>query len=219
MQLALILFGITVLTKLIPSFSKSLTADACIYLDIGRNIFSGHGFTTSYNLYQFWAGQTRFPALPLFPPMFPLLAGLIWKLTYSVQATIFLNVVIAGLNCVLLFYILNMVYNRSEVSFWSVFLVSISLPMQQTSMFAWSEQSAFLCVLMAVYMLLKDPEPENSRLIKTGLMLGIGFLVRIDIIFILPAFLVFILFNYGFNLKAIGRFGYILSGILIILLP
>ena len=158
--LSAIVFLVAVAAKIIPSSLERLTADSCIYMDIGRNLFSGKGFSISYNLYQFWANTPYYPAAPLFPPLFPFLVGIIWKMFHSLEATILLNVFLAAINSVLIYYLLLIVYkditDSARISFWTAVLLSICAPMQQTSMFAWTEQLSLLFLLVAVMLLMEN---------------------------------------------------------------
>ena len=221
--LAIIVFVVAVSTKILPSFLERLTADSCTYLDIGRNLFSGKGFSISYNLYQYWANTPYYPAAPLYPPLFPFLAGIIWNMFHSLTATILLNVFLAGINSVLFYYLLRIVYKDNgelaDMPFWTALLLSIGAPMQQTSMFAWTEQLSLLFLLVAVTLFIKDYSLKALRLITIGILFGLGFLTRVDMVFCFAAISLFLIVQRGIGRESIRACLCLLVGFLLIALP
>lgn len=200
-----------------------LTADSCIYLDIGRNLFSGKGFSVSYNLYQYWVGTPYYPAAPLYPPLFPFLLGIIWNMFHSLSATVLLNVFLAGINSVLFYYLLLIVYKDTKGSvdmpFWTAVFLSICAPMQQTSMFAWTEQLSLLFLLVAVTLFIKDYNLKAPRLITIGILFGLGFLTRVDMVFCFTAVNLFLIAQGGISRESIRASLCLAVGFLLIVVP
>lgn len=221
--LAVIVFVAAVSTKIVPSFIGFLTADACTYLDIGRNLFSGKGFSISYNLCQYWAGMPYYPALPLYPPLFPFLAGVIWNVFHSLLATVVLNVFLAGINSILFYYLLRIVYKDSEgftgMPFWTAVFLSICAPMQQTSMFAWTEQLSLLFLLVAITFFIKDYNLKPLPLITSGILFGLGFLTRVDMLFSFAAVSLFLIAQMGGSRESIRSGLCFAVGFLLIVVP
>lgn len=213
----LIIFLFTLIIRILPSTLGLLTADSCEYLDIARNISEGRGFNISYNIYQLWSGPF-YPALIYRPAIFTVILSVVWVIFHSIYAATLLNVILSGINCILIYLILERMYRNVRVALWAAILISLAQPMFLTSINVWAEQLNLLFLLLAIFVFLKDINIRKSRLFLTGLILGFGFLTRIASAFNLLAFLIFIFFNHDIN-KKFSAMLYLLLGFFTILIP
>lgn len=216
----LIIFFVCVISKIfVALIATPVTADACIYLDIARNLVRGNGFSCSYNFYQYWAPTPLYyPAAGFIHPLFPLLASVVWFFFHSVDAVIIANVMVSGINALMLYLIVEKIYN-SRVAFWSALLVSLLWPFELTSILPWSEQLHLLVLLIAVYFLVKNKDDCALNQTWVGVLLGISYLVRVSSIFNIFIIAAVIVFCFGLTEKTLKRLVTFFLGFLAVLIP
>lgn len=186
-----------------------LTADASRYLDMGRNLMTGRGAVTSYNLYQLWPGK-YYPFLPYMQPIYPILAGAIFVI-FGLKAVIGANILLAAINSVLLYHIMRL-YFRNVVSFSVAFFVGFSFPVVYTAISPWTEQLHLFFLLLAVYIYLKKPRSNYT----VGIIVGLSCLVRAAGLYNAAAFLLTFIILGCFRSETRSRHFKIIAGFLIV---
>ncbi|MBI5209851.1 MAG: hypothetical protein HY927_07765 [Elusimicrobia bacterium] len=189
-----------------------LSPDACLYLDIGRNIFSGNGAVTSFNFYQFWPGK-YYPALPYVPPIYPVFAGLVWKLA-GLKGAIGANILILGANCALLYAILSRTSGRLAAALVAIY-VGTRWHVVLTALLPWTEQLHLLFILAAIFLHLR----ETRREFLVGVILGASCLVRIASLYNIAAFAISTALLEGLSWDALKRQAKTALGVLAVLVP
>lgn len=217
-NIILILF-VCIIFKIFLAFYSNDTADACGYLDITRNIISGKGIVTSYNLYQYWPGNIYYPALPYMQFLFSIIITPVYYIFRTIESVSVFNVFIAGLNSVLLYIFLSRYY-RKNLAFWAAFLVGIAPQMQFTSIFPWTEQMHICFLIAGLMMAISGIEKgSNSRLFSSGVMMCLGYFVRVANLYAVAAFLIsfwFLRKNYKGMLNKAAIFT---AGFMAVLIP
>jgi len=218
---SLIIFIIAVAFKIFSALTiHPYSADGCLYLNIARSIAAGHGFYCSFNFYQYWGKDTIFyPALVFMHPIYPLFAGIVWYFFHSLAAVDAANVFVSAANCVILYLIVERMYN-STVGVFSALLLSVSDPMFTTSILPWSEQLHLFFLLSAVWWVADKSSLEKpANLLMAGFLLGLSYLVRVSGIYNLFIFSgLFIVFG-GVSLKSFKTLFFFWLGFFIVLLP
>lgn len=183
----LFIFIISTLIKIVPALTISVnSSDACTYIDIARNLLENRGFVCSYNVYQYWPGA-YYPAWTFMQPLFPLLAAAVWFFVPSVHSVMILNVFICGLNVILLYLIVQKLYDE-KLAFWSALLVSVMYPVRMTAVMPWTEHLHLLFFLLAIIALSKNGVFRPCFV--AGILIGASVLVRVSgffFVFILAA--------------------------------
>lgn len=196
------------------------SADGCLYLNIARNLARGIGFYCSYNLYQYWGPQEVFyPALVFMHPLFPLLAGIVWFFFHSLAAVNVVNVCFSGINCLILYLIVERMYN-SRVAFLSAVLASVCWPMFLTATLPWSEQLHLFFVLGAIWCMTDESFPQKGlNIFLAGLALGLSCLVRVSGFYNLFIFSGVLIAFFGFSKKTAKILFLFLFAFFIIVVP
>jgi hypothetical protein len=182
-----------------------LSPDASGYLDMGRNLFTGKGAVTSYNIYQFWPGK-YYPFLPYMPPLYPIVAGLLLCL-FNLKAVIGFNILLFSLNCVLLYRIL-----RSASPGWVSLLITLfmgfSVNLVNTATYPWTEQLHLFLVLSALFIYLKNKKASLS----VGVILALSCLVRAAGLYNFIAFMASLVIIRGFSRDALREYARVIIG-------
>ncbi|UCC94805.1 MAG: glycosyltransferase family 39 protein [Candidatus Omnitrophota bacterium] len=205
------LFIVILLPNLGLANLELISPDASGYLDMGRNLFSGRGAITSYNLYQFWPGKYH-PFLPYMQPLYPIVAGLIWIL-FNLKAVIAFNIVLLSLNCILIYKII-----RLKADYLTSALIALFMGFSQNLVFSaiypWTEHLHLFFVLLAIYLYLRY---EKSQFL-VGVLLGVSCLTRVAGFYNIFAFGVALLILRGFSKDAFKGYLKIALGFLSIFL-
>ncbi|MBF0521786.1 MAG: glycosyltransferase family 39 protein [Candidatus Omnitrophica bacterium] len=190
----LLIFSLCFFSKILPASFGRITADACGYLDIMRNILSGHGPVISYNLYQKWSGNVFYPALPYMQPLFSIVIIPIFYIFKSIAAINIFNVILSAANSVILYGLLHKRFNPS-LAFWSAILVGISPSMIHTSVFPWTEQLHLFLLLISLLFLLSGLETESGKkMFIAGAISSINCLTRFANLYVIFSILLALLF-------------------------
>lgn len=192
--------------------TEHLTPDAAGYLDMGRNLISGRGAVTTYNLYQYWPG-TDHPTLPYMQPLYPLVCGLLWKVD-GLRGVVSLNILLFALNCALVYLLARRMIGR-PAAFLASLLLGISPSLLLSAIHPWTEQLHLLTLLWAVLVLAHGKTPG----FWIGVLLGAGCLVRFAGLYNVAALLVAVLVLHGFRSSGWKEFALILAGFLAIAVP
>jgi len=161
-----------------------------------------------------------FPSLAYGSFVYPLILAMILKVSGSLFMAAFLNVILAGVNAVMLYLILDNIYHNARLSFYGAILSSVSFSAFITSIHIWSEQVHLLILLFAILYFLRHWEhirPVN--LLFLGIVLALGYLTRVAGLFNLLAFALFIFLKNGFKKQAWVLTGYLLLGFLAVVIP
>lgn len=169
----------------------------------------------SYNIYQYWQGR-YYPALPFIQPVYPILAGLL-MFFFNLKAVILFNILLLSINCVLIYLIVRLYYNRVFGLLISL-LMGLSEPIVYTAMYPWTEQLHLFLILLTMLIYLKFDKFKNRGYLL-GILLGISFLVRAASVFNILAFgLALVLLN-GVSKEAIQGYLKVALGFLMVFLP
>ena len=203
---------IIILFLLIPLVGNAILSspDASCYLDAGRNIFSGKGFVSSYNLYQFWPGK-YFPLFPYTQPLYPILAGLFITL-WGWKAAVYLNVFLCTVNAVMIYQLLRLYTGRIE-SFLMTLGVCLSINFYLSALQAWTEQLHLFFLLSAITVFLKY---ERSHWM-IGVLFGLGCLVRVASAYNAFAFALAIAYLKGFSKESLKFYLFVFFGFVLVL--
>ncbi|MBI5209850.1 MAG: hypothetical protein HY927_07760 [Elusimicrobia bacterium] len=189
-----------------------MSPDASLYLDIGRNILSGKGAVTSSNFYHFWLAKHH-PALPYVPPLYPVFAGVVWKLA-GLKGAIGANILLLGANCGLLYAILSRTSGRLAAAL-AALLVGVTFPVVKTSIYPWTEQLHLLFLLSAFHLHLAGRRKD----VLVGVILGASCLVRVASLHNIAAFALSRVVLEGLSREALLRQAKTALGVLAVLLP
>jgi hypothetical protein len=148
-----VIFAIVFFVNLPLSKYLLLSPDACVYLDAGKNIFSGKGPVCSFNFYNYWPGK-YYPLLPYTHPIYPLIAGFIW-IFYGLKAVIDFNIFLLAVNSVLLFIMIRLKVKDRISAFLIVMIISFSKNMIFPSIYPWSEELHLTFILIGLLVYLK----------------------------------------------------------------
>ncbi len=205
------IFFLVVSVRIIPIFvGEFLSPDACLYLDIGRNLFEGKGFITTYNFYQFWK-DSSYPAFSFMHPIFCIIAGFLYKLFNTIKAVSIFNMFITYLNILLIYYIFDFLSEKIRLIICA--LISFNYTMFVTSLFPWTEQLHLFFLLLSFYIFKKF---SFKKVFIIGIIMGIVTLVRVANVYNIFGYLIF------FQLFSKERFKNIIwfcAGTFLILFP
>jgi len=185
-----------------------MSPDASGYLDMGKNLFTGKGAISSFNLYQFWNGKYH-PFLPYMQPIYPIVAGLIWILL-NLKAVIGFNILLLGINCIFLYKIFRIKTDYITSFFITLFFV-FSQILVLPSIFPWTEHLHLFFLLSIIFLYLRY---EKSKFF-IGILLGLSCLIRTASFYNVFAFGIALILLNGFSKKSFKEYGTILSGFLI----
>ena len=191
---------------------EHITPDAAGYLDMGRNLFTGRGAVSTYNLYQFWPG-TQHPMLPYMQPLYPVVCGLLWMLD-GLRAVISFNILLLGVNCALVYFLIRRVTGR-PAAFLTGALLGFAPNLLLTAIHPWTEQLHLFTLLVAVLLFRNERVPR----FWVGALLGISCLVRFAGVYNVAAVLAAVFVLHGFGRRAFGEFAKMLAGLLAIAIP
>jgi len=210
----ILLFFITFSIRFIPALSKSfLSPDACLYLNMGKNFFEGRGFVITYNFSHFWK-TLSYPAALFIHPLYSFFAGFVFFLFKSLKMVTFLNIFIAYLNLILIFYLFPF---SKRVRYFICILASFNYTFFYTSLFPWTEQLHLSFLLVSFYFLKKFSQKRYSYLpFIIGVIMGIATLVRVANVFNIVGYILIFLFFFSPKLKNIFLF---ILGVTVIMLP
>jgi hypothetical protein len=182
-----------------------LSPDASGYLDMGRNLFTGKGAVTSYNIYEFWPGK-YYPFLPYMPPLYPVVAGLLLFL-FNLKAVIGFNILLFSLNCSLLYMILRLV-SPGWVSFLITMFMAFSVALINTATYPWTEQLHLFFVLLAIFIYLKNKKASFG----VGVILAVSCLVRAAGVYNFIALMASLVMIRGFSRDALREYARVIIG-------
>lgn len=189
-----------------------ITADASGYLDIGRNLFSGNGAISTYNLYQFWPDISH-PCLPYMQSVYPFIAGLIWWL-FNIKAVVVFNILLLSLNAILLYKIIRLELS-CFISFQIVLLLGLSWNLVFSAIFPWSEHLHLFLFLLSLFIYCK----YEASCLLLGMILAVSYLVRVGSLYNISAFFITIAIIKGLKNNVLKDYFCILLGFSIIFLP
>jgi hypothetical protein len=165
---------------------QKMSPDACMYLDIARNIKMGRGIVTRYNLYQSWIGEKR-SALAYQQPAYPLLLALVLDDDVSVDNAIYANTIMATLALIFFFF-----FFRRYLDDWKA---GIALIPFATSAGYYAQYSAPMTEAMSMMFLAAGlyAYSRGGRWWRlAALILGISLLIRASNLFSVAPFVVVI---------------------------
>jgi 4-amino-4-deoxy-L-arabinose transferase-like glycosyltransferase len=161
-----------------------MDVDTIAYAILGENLLSGYGYTYNGNV------DT------VFPPFYPLMIGLIWKIIGDLELSCFVVTILAGSFMVIpVFLLANQMYGR-RVAILSSIITIIYWPLLVSSTRPLSE--GLFCFLIAIAMYLGYRLTEDSGLrhiIALGLVLGCAYLTRPEGFLFFLYILVFLSFS------------------------
>ena len=167
-----------------------IDVDGTIYAILGKNLLSGYGYMYNGNV------DT------IFPPFYPLMIGLIWKIIGNLELSSFVVSILAGSFMLLpVFLLANQMYGR-RVAILSSIITIIYWPLLVYSTRSLSE--ALFCFLIAIAMYLGYRVTKESGLrhiIVLGLVLGCAYLTRPE------GFLFFLYILAFFSISKICQIG------------
>jgi len=191
---------------------ERLSPDAAGYLDMGRNLFSGRGAVSTYNLYQYWPGIEH-PMLPYMQPLYPVLCGLLWGLGGLSTVTAF-NILLFALNCGLVYRLAAPLLGRPTAAMVGL-LVGFSPTMLFSAIHPWTEELHLTTLLGAVLLYLRPGFPRFA----VGVLLAIGCLVRFAGLYNAAGLLAAGFFVHGLSRRAWREAAWIAAGFLAVAVP
>ena len=208
------IFLITFSIRIIPIlFGHFLSPDACLYLNIGKNLIEKRGFVISYNFYHFWK-DSFYPALPFIHPLFPFLCGIALAVFKSVKAVSFMNIFFIYLNLLLIFFLFPEISRKTR--YFLCTLLSLNYTLFYVSLFPWTESLHLFFLILSFYFLKKFSKKYSYFPLIIGIIMGVATLVRAANIFNILGYLLIFLFFYPYKIRNLFLF---LVGVSIILLP
>ena len=171
----------------LPYTAYNNSSDTFLYLDIAKNILSGKGGVTSFNVYQYWPG-IFYPALPFVQVGLPLVLAALLLVFSTIKALILSQLLLAYLNCFLIFLLVKKIYNERALGYWVALLVASSVSLEITVLRLLTEQlSLFLTLVVLLIFVSKNGDSRRNLGIAAGL-LAAGVLVRSASFFYFLAF-------------------------------
>jgi len=159
---------------------------------MGRNLWTGKGAVTSFNVYQFWPGKS-YPFLPYMQPIYPVLAGFLWVFS-GYGAVVGFNIFLAAVNVLVLYFLLKQRLG-AVWAFCAVLLVACSKNYIFPAIYPWTEHLHLLFLLGALWVYLN----VDRSLFLVGLILGASLLVRVAGMYDIFCFLVSLVFFKGLS--------------------
>ncbi|MDD4908807.1 MAG: hypothetical protein PHJ00_07085 [Candidatus Omnitrophica bacterium] len=199
------IFLLTFFLNIAIANNMLLSPDPCGYLDMGRNLFTGKGAVTSYNIYQFWPDK-YYPFLPYMPPLYPLVAGLLLFL-FNLKAVIGFNVLLFSINCSLLYVILRLT-SPSWICFLITLFMVFSTSIVNTAMYPWTEQLHLFFVLSVLLIYLKNKKASLGM----GIILAVSCLVRAAGLYNFIGFMASLIIIRGFSKEALKEYARVAFG-------
>ena len=144
----ILLFLCTIILYLPFTFSDNITPDAVDYLNIANNIVSGQGFTISIKWYFFNDYPVIRSAIAERPPLYPLFLSLIFLINKSLFFTLFVNVLLTGINVLLFYYYTQKLLGNRFISLISSLVLMLNPNMLMSAIFPLSEQLYILLLLI-----------------------------------------------------------------------
>lgn len=185
-----IIFLLTIATKIGLAFNAEITADACGYLDIARNLCAGKGFTISFNLYQYWVDTALYPAFAYMQGLYSIIIAPVYCIFKSIVAINVFNVILAGCNAMLVYVFLKRRY-QWHVAIAAGIAVGLARPMNYTAIFAWTEQLHITILLLSCMLFVGGIESgKKHTILLGGILMGIGYLVRSANIYAIIVFVI-----------------------------
>ncbi len=170
-------------TYLLLSSLQGFTADTNLYLNIGLNLLHGTS-SSNFDLY-FSSPEKTFTAIALLPPLWPLLAGLTYRLGGSLLLH-YANALFVFLSSVWFFQFARRYISQPWAAL-GTFLVYTSTPVLLVVVYPWTEGIGIFLFVLFVH-LLTNPKSRN---LTVSLLLFLLFLTRIQ--FFIPAYAILIL--------------------------
>ena len=200
-KLLILIFILALLPRIIPSSFENLSPDACIYLDIARNIAFNKKFASCLNIYQYWGKNICYPACICTNWLYSIvISPLLWIFKNYRPAIIF-NIVLASINIVLIFSYFYKDTNL-RINFVTISLLILLYENIFVSIYPWTEQTSLLIFILIIYSLIRGfREDKLMYFLIGGLLGGINFLCRVGSYIYTIGFLVWILCLPKLNIK------------------
>jgi hypothetical protein len=185
----------------------NLSQDATEYIDIARNVAAGEGLTLKIRGYFFGDGyKVPYPAESLRRPLFPVLMAPLYKATQSNAVFQWFNFGLCLVNLAMLALLLRRAL-PPWIAVYSLLLAGLTEPMFLTSIFPWSEQTAFFGLLLAMLLagrIAGTPAAGIGTAMASGLACAFAALGR-------PEYLLCgVLFGVWLLIRRAGRFPFLL---------
>lgn len=173
----------------------NLSHDATEYIDIARNFAAGNGLVLNIRAYFFGDSLLiPYPAASLRSILYPLLMGGIYSVVPSAAVFQWFNFALFFLNLVLLVQILRPLLPFHLLAY-SMLLAGLSEPMFLTSIFPWTEQTAFTWLLIAMLMASRELHRRwgFAGAMSEGVVAGMAAISRPEYILVGMLFLAWLL--------------------------
>ncbi len=154
-------------------WGAGLISDSFQYTASARSLASGHGFSLPY-------GEGELQPMTKYPPMFSiLLAGFEVMGASAIKGARFLNIVLFGLNIILVFYSTRRLARSNGFALLAALLIAISFVMVEVHSWALSEPLYISLSLTAILLIQKYfEETKSTWVVLAALAASAAFLTR-----------------------------------------
>lgn len=185
--LGILAFSFFIILKYL-TVNSALWWDEATYLDGGKYWGLGHPF---------WqVEQAR-------PPLFMLLIAFFFKIGLNETGVRFMVLLVPTVLVVFMTYLLGKEFYNKKVGLIASFVMSICWVLLYNTTRVHTDSLALLFTLLSVYFFwigYVKPEKKNTLYIYlSGLFLGLGFLTRLQVLLVIPIFLLFLLITEKLN--------------------
>ena len=153
-----------------------LTPDAVGYLNIARNLSSGHGYVSTIKLHYVDNSGVTHGALSDCPPLYPLLAGGVLGCGGDVATLALVNTLLACVACGLVFLIGERLFDWRTGVFAGL-AAALAPSLFRAGITAMSDPLALVLALSALLLVLRQ-EPKTTTWFAAGMLAGLAILTR-----------------------------------------
>ena len=161
---------------IIPALNTFTTADSNLYIDAGKRLIIEKQAVLCFDIYQSTPDKCM-PSLPYIPPLWPIIAGLLFFIGGLKAVSIF-NIIIVISSAILLFKIAR----RILPTIWalaSVILAYTTMPILLISTYPWTESLSLLLLNLLIYVLIAlYPDIPKKNICIAAIINGLIFLTR-----------------------------------------